>query len=387
MISIVTQPSVVVFSKGDVIVKLFAGEAVGIPWTLETKPINYSVEFEVLMELEYGEGTYTSVFLTDEYPNTNGDITINISSIIHSGIISSYTEPPLPAINSISAFRTDNLRKYKVRAREISGNNFDPGAWLDIGTNLKVIFGGISVDRSIDAWDASQLDQEQSVFSWMPNGMMVGLDQPLYVTIMGGGSVLATIYNTEGEELTSVLINDPGVSDGECATYFIGPKIFDPGDVASGVKVVIQFQAVGLVRYYYLDHYRQGKMDVVFINGFGAAECIRMYGEIDESLKVTRLKSQSIRKSDTELSVGDMVQYGGTWDDQFTLRTGYISEGEARAMKDMLAYNFLFWIRGSVYEALDIVTDDVLINSTGQFLKALEFNAVRSVKKKIMPTL
>lgn len=388
MISVVEAPAAVVFSRGDTLVKLFAGESPGVPWTPVTKPTNYTVELEFLFEYVYGSATFTSVVTLEPVPNSDGEITVNIKELIHSEFMSnaSFPEPPLPAIGSISAFVTDNIRNYQLRTRELTGTDFSPGSWLDIGSDLKTIFGGITIDRSTELWDPSALTQPQSMFTWMPNNMMVGLDQPHYITVMGGGGIEAKLYSITNTVLQTVSISDPGTATGECATYFIGPKIFTDGNVANGYKVTLEFQN-GESKQYYLDHYRDGKMDLVFINGFGAAECVRMKGEVDETLQVQREKSDVIRRRDTPFSVGDVKQYGGSWDDEFMFRTGYISEGEARALKDMLAFNFLFRIRTDVYESLDIISDEVLINSTGQFMKALEFNAVRAVKKKIMPIL
>lgn len=386
MIDITEAPSGTVFSRGDTWVKLFAGESPGVPYTPLTKPTNYLIEVEFLFEYVYSSGTFTSVVILDQFVNAMGTIDINIKDLIHSEFMASYDEPPLPLIGSTSAFLTDNVRKYKIRAREVMGTDFTPGSWLDIGTDLRAIFGGITIDRSIELWDPEALTQPQSMFTWMPNNMMVGIDQPHYITVMGGGGVEAKLIGLANDVVQTVSISDPGTAAGECATYYIGTKLFTSPNVANGYKVTLEFQN-GETKQYYLDHYRRGKMDLVFINGFGAAECVRMKGEVEETLQIQREKSDTIRRRDTPLSVGDVKQYGGSWDDDFLFHTGMISEGEARALKDMLAYNFLFRIRDTVYEALDITSDEVKINNTGEYLKTLEFNAVRAVKKKIMPTL
>ena len=386
MISVDLEPKIVVFSRGDVWLKLFAGESPGVPYTSETKPTNYGVQVQIQFEHEYKSGTFNDVVTLDETPDSNGIIDINISNILHSEFMRSYATPPLPAIGSIAAFITNNIRKYKIRTREIQGIDFEEGSWLDIGSNLKVIFGGVTIDRSTEAWDASALSQAQSVFSWMPSGMMVGVGQPKYITDAGGGSTLVTLYGITNNVLQTASIPDPGAETGECVTYYIGTKLFSDANVANGYKVHILLQS-GEERYYYIDHQRKGKLDAIFINGFGAPECVRFFGQLDESLSVDRDKVELIRGQETELSRGDVKQYASRWDDIFRLRTGFISEGEARAMKDLLVYNFFFWIRGSVYEALDITTSDFNINNTGQFLKSMDFEAVRSIKKKIIPIL
>ena len=386
MIQVIEAPKSVVFSRADTWVELFAGSAPGVPYTTEDKPLNYLVEVEFQFEYVYNSGTFVSVVTLPQFVNALGSIKINIMELLHSEFMKSFTEPPLPTIGSTAAYICDNIRKYKLRAREISGTDYAEGTWLDIGSNLRTIFGGISVDKSIELWDATSLDQAQSMFTWMPDKMMVGVGQPYYITVHGGGSIVANLIGLSNNTIQSVTINDPGTGDGQSATYYIGTKLFTDANVSNGYKVTLEFQN-GENKSYYIDHYREGKSDLMFINGFGAPECIRMRGEVDETMKITREKSETIRRRDTPISIGDVKQYAGTWDDGFTFRTGYISEGECRALKEMLAYNILFRIRGSVYEALDITSDEVAINSTGQFLKTIEFEAVRAVKKKIMPTL
>ena len=235
-------------------------------------------------------------------------------------------------IGATGSWLTDNVRKYSLRAREVQGTDFTPGAWLNIGSNLSTIFGGVTIDKSTDAWDATALTQPQSIFTWMPNKMMVGIDQPHYVSVMGGGVVTATLYDTDGDAVDTVTIPDPGTTAGECATYFVGPQIFGASLGVSAYKVVLLMQS-SEERTYYIDHVRSKKMDLVFINGFGAPECVRMYGELDEKLSIERDKVDLIRRSDSPISIGDTKQYSSRWDDGFRIRTGFITEGEARAMK------------------------------------------------------
>jgi hypothetical protein len=386
MISIVSEPSQIVFSRGDVWIEIFSGASLGVPYTVATKPTNYRVEVRIEFEQIYMSGTFTEVVVLDEYPDNQGDITINIRDIIHSEFMRSFTEPPLPTIDDLSSYITPNTRRYKASAREVMGIDFTPGPWVDIGLDLNVIFGGITIDKSLDGYDPSSLDQEESIFTWMPSGMMVGVDQPFYLSVFGGGSVTLTLIDKNNTTVATKTIADPGTGSAQCATYHIGPKNFTDIQVDQGYKVVIETQSL-VTRSYYIDHYRSGKMDVLFVNGFGAPECVRLYGEMDESMSVDREKMSVIRKSDTDSSIGDVLQYNSSWDDEFKLRTGFISEGEARALKDMLAYNMLWRIRGRKYEALDIVSDDIHITTTNQFLKVIEFEAVRAVKKKIIPIL
>lgn len=386
MISITEAPPGTVFSRGDTWVKLFAGESLGVPYTSLTKPTNYVIEIEFLFEYVYNSGTFTSVVVLDQFVNSTGEIEINVKNLIHSEFMASYTEPPLPPIGDITAWLTDNIRKYKLRAREVSGADFTPGTWMDIGTDLRAIFGGITVDRSIDLWDPTALTTTQKMFSWMPDNMMLGIGQPQYITVYGGGAIEAILIGLYDNVLATFNIFHPGTAANECATYYIGTELFDDSHVANAYKMRLEFSN-GQIRTFYLDHYRKGKMDLLFINGFGAAECLRVTGDIDESLQIQRDKSDVIRRGDTPLSVGDVKQYASSWDDEYLFHTGLISEGECQALKDMLVYNFLFRLRDTVYEALDITSDNVKINSTGQYLKSLEFNAVRAVKKKIMPTL
>lgn len=376
----------------------------------DNTPDNYKIIFDVFFEDEYNSGTFLRSASLEGTPDDDGYLLFNIESVLHNQARNSQATLPVPALDNDGPIIADIIRRYYVRYRQDYTGIFDDplntdGAWNYFSIS-KVLIGGVSqkLFASYDFFD--ELDADNSLLTWYPDGKNISPGQPEYLAW----------YNYTGSSKSIVLELKRQTATGFDTTLYIYD--FDPVPTASEQVLLIpcslslmetllslDFSAtkkytvrvvdaasdwegaspsyLSQPRSFYVDrsHYEEEKY-LVYLNSFSCPEVLRCTGVFSRDLNVESEQVQRILPYNYERYFSELYQYDQTWRNQLTYRSGYVSKGEALALQELLIYRKAWEIQSDGYAGLLIQGKNFKITETLRYLHFIEFTAVRALEPK-----
>ena len=366
-----------------------------------TLPDNYKVKIDVYFQSEFVDGTYHHVTRLEETPDADGYSEIDLEDILQAELINSFQNPDLPVINSSNLYIANNLRRYYIRFAEFYGTPVQEQNWT-FGSTKKVINGGIDQARFAGFDFFGQLSETNSFLSWYPDKKTVDEFQPEYLSwfnYTGTRKEICLRFTTYDESNTpteSILYNDAFLSVESLQTAIIPVGFSQLGLSDSSIKkytiqvvtrippdTVVVREDLSQIRTFYLDcNFRSCIEYIIYFDGFGLPQSLRLTGLTKKQLSVNRKISGSILQSSYGNLDKEEFQFDFDWSNIITFRTGYLSKTEVDALQQILIYNQAYQLKDDQYFPLLITDKKYDITEHFQFLHSLQFRAIRALKPK-----
>lgn len=374
-----------------------------------TLPENYRVLFEVYFERTYRGGDYRLAAQLEGVPEAGtGYVYFDISSILAAECRAGRAEPLVPAWDTAAPVLADNVRRYYVRFTERYGAPPVAQDWEYGGGIRTAMDAGISQALWAEGDFLGDMDADNALLTWLPDGKKVGLTQPEFLAwynYTGGTSSIRLEmewYSIEDGAMggsDTLYATDPlSVPAGEVALIPVSPTRMglDTEDTAYKyrVRVVISGGAVrSQWRTYYIDReYYESERYVQYLNGFGVPEVWRCTGAYGKSLKVDRDTAERPLLPGYNELASDRYQYARRWDTELAYRTGYTSRVEADALQEMLIAGEVYDVSATGYIPLMITSNSFRVTETGRDRHFYEFQArprleMKNYSRKAITTL
>jgi hypothetical protein len=363
----------------------------------DATPDNYKVRLEVFFENTYKAGDYTLAAQLEGTPAaTTGYLYFDISTVLAAQCRAARMEPLVPMYGIDVPVMADNLRRYYIRFTEEYDNPVVTQPWTYSDVKY-AIDGGVSQMIFAESDVLAAMDVDDALFTWMPDGRTIGLNQPEYLNWFNFQHTdpVIPILEVKWYKVTDGTLGGTLYFYGTASQYFtdyetaiipIMPSLLGLDAIDDAYKFTVQvgwddggipgfaFIALSQVRTYFLDRdYQRSERYVQYLNSFGCPECWRCTGQYDKKLKVDRsLAERPLLPGYNELAT-DRFQFSRGFDHALTYRTGYISRGEAEVLQELLIAGDLYDVATDGYVPLQITSNDFAVTDTNQDLHAYVF--------------
>lgn len=364
-----------------------------------TFPQNYRVVVELVVQSDYTGGSFKRIARLPTIPNSLGDCTYDISSILNAELKNSIVEPPLPPFGNDLPFVIYNNRRYQIRYTERYGNPAEDQDWSYLSTK-QVTFGGESTERHRISQFYQNLSATNALLTWYPEGKEVSTNTPEYLPWInwtgGKTSVYLEVTSYSPDQATPVDIRfffqagnvtpnvDPlNVLMIPCGYNQLNLSLINHDVVkyTCVLKDATTNAIVSQTRTFYVDQlYRECERHIFYLNGFNVPQTLRLTGRRRKKLKVNRIKSRRILRPTDTLLIGEDFQVDQEYTPQYLYRSGYFSENEVEALQEMLIYNNAFEIFADGYRRLYLTDKSYTIGECLQLLRSIAFTAEPSVQ-------
>lgn len=359
--------------------------------TVDTTPINYKVLFEVFVERTYKGGDYVQAAQLENIPDSDGYMSFDISSILEAECKAGMAEPVVPEWGTADSFLADNLRRYYVRYTEEYGTPVVAQEWQydEVRTCMN---GGVSQSIYATGDWLADLNVDNALLTWMPNGRKVGRAQPEYISFYNWDSVEREVFvrmrwydiadnavSTPSGHLTALLLQP-----NEVATLPVGPEVLGLNANFDAYRYDVQvvyndgeaYQPLSQWRTYLLDddNYHSERY-IQYLNGFGVVETWRCTGVWGKKINIQRAIAERPLLPDFNEFATDRFQYQKNWDHELTYRTGYVTRGEADVLQEMLIGGEVYDVAEEGHIPLTLETNSFAVTDTDQDLHAYQFAA------------
>jgi hypothetical protein len=374
-----------------------------------TLPANYKVKLEVIFEDTYLGGDYAQVAQLDGTPEAGtGFVYFDISGILAAECRAARAEPLVPQWGTDTPFLADNFRRYTFRYTEEYGAPVEVQAWT-YGITKVAIDGGVSQALFAEGDFLAGMDDENSLFSWMPDGKKVALEQPEYIGWYNYSGSTRTVYLrvvwydiTDGTASAETDYFTPGLSvrSGEVAVFPVWPALFGLDAEANAYKYTVQvgytalgFSALSQARTYYIDReYYESERHLMYLNAFGVPETWRCTGNWSKGLRVDRQTAEKPLLPGYDLVASDSYQYARQFQNDITYRTGFLTPVQAEALQEMLIAGEVYDVSEAGYIPLRITSNAFKISETRQELHSYEITAqprlsMKNYSRKVLATI
>lgn len=369
-VAILQQPREISFSRNQVFLSLQSSSYEQLE--------NYAVEVTLFMER--GSGSEEIVTLRD-FPDGSGVTRFPIHEILHSELDNELTVE-IPDPTDADEYILDNQRTYFLNYRERYGNPSEPqqGQIID---NKKVIFGATDEAAAPDFFD--NIDATNSLWSGQPDGQRCTADVPKYLHWYNYTGATATGLQIEITETadngasTQTKVLSASVEEAQTLVIPVGHAQL--GLDAATKKYTVQLldgggTAVAPLRTYYVTQWqRECRERILWLNTFNAPETIELTGHTRTNLGIARSISERIATTNYSAIVPDRFQWTERATESYTFRSGYHSETQIIALREMLIINRLFRLEGNAYKPVLLTDSRYQITECFEFLHTLEFNA------------
>jgi len=377
------------------------------PAAADNTPDNYRFLFEVFFESSYQSGTFRRVASLHGVPDVDGRVVFNIEDILRAQFAESESAPPIPEWGLAEPVLADNFRRYYVRYAESYGTPPAVQAWQNLAIN-RVLDGGISQQRFADSDLFSSLNAQQAFLTWMPDRKVVGMGHPEYLGWYNhtGATVQAllelTYYLPDGSSTTVYRFDLPSKVDVPAGEVLILPVGYsalgldnfagsDSGTRKYTLRVVDAASDweggsptyLSQPRTYHVDRNTYlHERHIVYLNGFGLPEVLRVLGHYQVELSLTRMESLRVLDVDYQSARGEYAQYDVDWAPRFVYRTGFHRRAEVDAMQELLIYARAYEVYDDKYIPLRVLEDEFRVIDTENLLHTLEFTIEPRLKVK-----
>lgn len=367
----------------------YTAVAYDIPET--NAPDNYNVNVDVIIESTYNSGNYERYATLYGIPGSDSEVAFDISEVLHKALTSFLADPPLPPWGATEPILLDTLRNYYLRVYESADEElYDNVSVLD--TKL-ILLGGIA-QNLFSAYDFfANLDEDNSLLTWYPDKKKVGVEQPEYLPFVNYSEsdlifyVEVTRYFEDG---TSSVVNkytDYPITLAPWQVSAIPVGFTQLGlNPAGGIQkytVQVRFRDFDIdplpegvnyspIRTYYVDYnYYKEQRYLMYLNSFSAPQVLRCIGDLVEDVGISRQESRHILPPAYNPAFAEIRQYDADWSEVFTYHTGWVTRLEARALQEMLIYNYLYEVSPYGYIPLYLVSESFPITATRDTLHSI----------------
>lgn len=365
----------------------------------DATPANYRVLLEVYFENTYRAGNYALAARLDGLPEVGtGYVYYDLSSILAAECRAARATPLVPTFGTDAPFLADNFRRYYMRYTEEFGIPAAAENWTPLNPQI-ALDGGVSQATFAEGNFLGDLDDDNALLTWMPDGKKVAIEQPEYLAWYNHAGATRTVFLrvvaydiNDGSDATPADYFTPGLSvrAGEVAVFPVWPALFgfdvDEDVYKYTVQVgytVIGFDALSQARTYYIDRdYYETPRNLMYLNSFGVPETWRCTGQWGKRLRVEREVAEKPLLPGFATVATDIFQHARDFDTELTYRTGFLTAAEAEALQEMLIAGEVYDVSATGYIPLRITSDAFRVTETRQELHSYEFTALPRLKMK-----
>lgn len=371
----------------------FSTNAYAIPTT--NSPDNYRIYIDVAIEATYGAGDYEVYATLEGIPGVNSECTFDISEVLHKALQSLLADPPIPAFDTAAPVLVDTLRNYYIRIWEMADdvNYSDIEIFPSGGQTKLALLGGIAQNLHANYDFFDNLADDNSFVTWYPDKKKVGVNQPEYlpwINYLGANAIFYLEVTRYYDDGSSSVVNKYTSYSLTLAPWQIAaiPVGFsqlglDPDAGIQKYTVRVRFRDFDVVplpdgvdyspiRTYYVDYsYYKEERHLMYLNSFYAPQVLRCIGDLVEEAKVSRQESMHILPPNYSSAFSEISQYDAEWNELFTYNTGWVTRLEARALQEMLVYNYLYEVSSYGYIPLYLLSESFPITATRDTLHSV----------------
>jgi hypothetical protein len=362
--------------------------------TVDNTPDNFAALVELMVEKTYKSGNFQRV-MTSVNRSAFGDCLYqyDLAEAIHSVLMESLAEFPLPAFNNTYNWPANNARRYYIRLGEKSGTPSAIQYWETQGIRT-VWRGGNSMESTTDFflniadvnplmcyWSRKIVSKKQPEWmmwcNWLDDERGAILQVKQYSatgTLLNTKVVGNTVWTSRALPLECIFI-PAGFTQlnllSNCAKYTV--EVIDQ-DVyeASPANVVVSMSP--LQTFYVKDTYVEDERYLQYFNSFGKIETIRCTGlwQIDQETQ----RSISVSFGDLESYYGIRHQNDESTERIYTYRTGFMSPDEARILEELFIAGQAWDVSEQYVFALQMTSSKFNVYETWKGLNAYELQFV-----------
>lgn len=384
-VALVTYPPARVFAKNPISYQVQSTGYAGLA--------NYRVVLRIHFEKVFESGTFEQLAEIEDIPDGDGFTTWNVQAIIDAALEEN-TILQVPAINSTVAYIADNRRRFYIEYAERYGQPATTQAFTASDTST-AYHGGIDMQVFPDLDYLATRDTSNNIFSWMPDGQKVAVNQPAYIAFFNNNTPPAEqflrwrAYNALGVQVeTGIDTLGFSVQEGETVVIPCGyTQLGISNDTTKKYTIELSVDEVGdtpihsgIITFYVDQKPAHCERSLLWFNSFNMPETLRLTGRTSTSLEVDRQEFIRTLPYGYNVLDGELLQHSADWFNTSTYRTGYLRKTEVDALQDMLIKNILFEIADESYYRMHLTGKKYQITECLQFLHSLELEAVRSLK-------
>lgn len=350
----------------------------------------HSVNTKVFFEHNYMSNVFVEVADMEDYCDANGNLTLDIQSVLHSELMLSLDEPPLYDFNGDQIQQTNTLRRFYISTAERWTGMPNTLDYMDSAIQL-VKLGGVSQEDFLKMHPINALVQTPKVLSWWPNNKRLYKKQTDFAAWM----------NILGEELEydvvfQLIFNDGTTSNTDAVQFTLKPwesamlpvgysqfEDLDPDGLLYGVVLKIQTFTDTLgtqtisKRYIFQEHLSVDFKEFVFINPYGIPESMACLGFNDIGLSVAKQTMQRTPRHDFSTIKGMLYTFSSDSANNYVARTGHVTKIEVQTMQAALVSATTFLLENESMIPVVIEPGSFNIIDTSEILAQIEFKFVR----------
>lgn len=329
-------------------------------------------ELEVQVEIEdtYQSGEWRRI---GEMLNPYGSDDI-AGAFIHRALMGALSTT-LPDLTTTTAQDIDGLiKRYRLRSRDVVGG--DPSGEFSASDPAHAWIAG----RSYLDYNADILDGKAYLFlttkpisrRYHENEKIILYLLPL---VSGTATLRAIIHFTDGTTQS-----DTAKTFGSVSPYRPKYIVYTFPTVAKTIAFV-EFDITGLtgtaekLTYRLISNPGPHFSQLIYLNSLGGYDSIPLMGKIEESHTDSGEVFEGQLHPPLTAQEGNFQAFNQRSTEEFTLRTGWISLDERKALKDLTLRNEAYLVNGTVLTKLLISNASYEVRKDGEFLYSLEIQA------------
>ena len=361
------------------------------------KTEGHRVTYSVYLEKEYLSGNFELVSTQQNEVDEDGNLSFDVSSILHSEIENAFTEPPL-AIEILptatnKASKANVLRRYYVEASERWSNMPVAQSYEQSSINY-AHFGGVSLEDYAYQNPIIALCNSQAFLCNWPSIKRVYPEQKDWLAWM----------NVLGKIATVTLKAKVWFTDGTNSTITIGSATLNPWET---VRVPVGLEQVNLLNLFALpikkwvvsvednaaagillatqtylltDYTNTVAQEFVYLNGYNIPASFMALGYKKESFAVSKEMATKTLNHNYKVINGQSFVFVSNAVNTYNVRSGHLTNIEAQALKAMLSVKAVFLSNENGYKPVIIEPDSFETLDEESMMQSLQFSAIESMQ-------
>lgn len=369
----------------------------------DNTPQNYAVAVELYAEGDIGGSFVEVAALHDLWPDSQGYIELDASSLIHAHIDNYLPDYPMPTALVNTPQINLKQRRFWFRWSERSGTPVTWGTWTrsDI---FVAHFGGIDAMIWQEAYWDNTFTETFALLTWCPDFRVIYPSQFIYLSWVNWTTLRVKVrlrivpYNQDNVAQTTVYAF--GTSDYYCEAWQVMDIPAGAGQLglASNAElkkytVTVQYYDIdrpawvdaSQTRTYYISReHISSPISFLFLNSMGAPESAVAVGFWAKEMEISRTIAVRNRPFYYSPMRPDIVQTSVVGNTPITVRSGYISHAMAEWWaQELITLNRAWMLRNGMADAVLIGTDRVKMYDKNEILTAIEFVVLRGLKSGV----
>lgn len=357
---------------------------------------NHRVNLKVYFEKEYMSNHFEVVSSQTDRVDSNGNLTIDIASIIDSEIRNSFENPPLADPTDPDAVDKSQkgkvLRRFYIEASEMWRNMIPSVSWQSSETRF-AHFGGVSMDDYSMENPIEYIDSQKMALTWWPEKKRLYQEQKDWLSWMNvlGFKIditakLEILYKDNTSDISDIGTQD--LLAWETITVPVGYQqlnievIQDPLKEVYGWK--IRFEKGGTIlhenKYLLLDPESIFTRTLVYLNSLGVPESFVTTGFWDNELQTNNQLATRTLSHDYKSINGQDFVFSKSSKHLFSARSGVLKKKEKKALQDILNVSPVFLLENGFTYPVIIETGNYKINEEEEIIETLEFQIAKSMQ-------